>query len=315
MSVYFPVVKDPYEWMPRDLREATQRLMLERVEAERAALLEDALARYRERAVMSLQNALARRYQRRIEGGANVFRRVGVSPEGVERWEGAWREGIAQPPYQLPDGRWVRGRTREEELAEVPEAAWYAYDRYMGIDPKIGLELRRNRALERAGMAKALELERKHRETKELKREEMGLKHEEMRQRRLEAEETRMQKLYRDYLNEANRSRDAWEVRIGKAEAEGDFEAVARLEESALASLRNIKRAGESLGLVFSPDDFPELEEEDYFPEEETTIAPGDVVSVIRAIQDRQRREGLRVETEQEIRSKLTEMGVLGMER
>lgn len=162
----------------RALQEATRELTLNKVRAESAAaenaMYEQQRAFGKQQSEESLQNALARQYQRKIEGGANVMTKT---PEGV--YTGVWQPEAEQEPYWA-EGKMQVPQTREEQLVEVPEAARYAYDKYMGIPPEFGQKERMIKATEAKGKEAQLAAIEAKKEENELKREELETKRKEL---------------------------------------------------------------------------------------------------------------------------------------
>jgi len=101
------------------LQDAVKNLQLEKVQLERNKVLEEQTAWENQRMEESLQNALARKWQSKIEGGRNKLTKV-KDEGGKEVWTGVW-ENTGVPEEGIP-----------------PEA-YAAYDKYIGVDPKYRL--------------------------------------------------------------------------------------------------------------------------------------------------------------------------------
>jgi len=247
--------------MARHLQDAVQRLAMKKIEAESDALIQAQGQIYQQNAQQSLRDALARKWQRKIEGGANVMRKTGVSPEGVEQWTGAWQEGATAEPYEY-EGKMRVPKTRAEELAEVPDEARWAYEEYMGIPPTFGQEERKIRAT--AGILRETKEEtRRHNvEVEKQKAEELGYRKEELGYKRTELKEKESRKMKAQIFNIGMKQTDDFEKAMEKAKASLDPE---KGQDDALQGYLNQMQA--LINFAKTEYGFEGIENEDIFAE------------------------------------------------
>jgi len=249
------------EGMARHLRDATQQLMLQKVEAEKSALIDARGLVYKQKAEESLRDALARKWQRKIEGGANVMRKTGVSPTGVEQWTGSWQEGATAEPYEY-EGKMHVPKTRAEELAEVPDEARYAYETYMGIPPTFGQEERRIRAVAGTAAMTREETKRHNIEVEKQKEEELGYKKEELGYKRIELKEKESRKVKAQIFNIGMKQTDQFEKATEMAGKQIDPE---KAQDDALQGYLNQMQA--LINFAKTEYGFEGIENEDIFAE------------------------------------------------
>lgn len=116
--------------MPYELKNATQALALEKVESERQSLKDAARARdeayIKAKADESMSNSLARKWQSKIEGGANVTKKM-----SLEEYQATFGKDKEYPSGGAYTGSWQPNA--EPYTGEIPAEAKVAYGKYMGL--------------------------------------------------------------------------------------------------------------------------------------------------------------------------------------
>ncbi len=186
MGTFFK--QSPLDDLPRALKDATQQLMLQKIETERMGLIEAAEQKWRMDARERASDTLAREWKGRIEGGRNVVRR-----KSLEEYQALYGEDKEYPSGGAYTGAWQPNVVPYE--GEIPAEARYAYDKYMGISPEFGQKER---------LFKAAEAEKREIKLANIaaKKEENLLRREELAQRQLETKLIAEQKAKDKIMND-----------------------------------------------------------------------------------------------------------------